>query len=337
MANETRTALEVVRHTAGRELATSAATEQAAKKIEAMCLLARRFPRDEGEAAAALLESSERFSFADASIYEFPRGKTTVHGLSVYFAREAARRWRNVQVTSEIVGEDDDGYHLRAAAWDLETNLTQSADDYAKKRIQRIDKKTGETQWISVTDERELRELVNRRLAVLERNVVLRLLPEETKEACLATCIAAKRRGPAKPAPKPSGAKAPAAPAAAVDEAAALEGLRTKTLDAFAGLAPPVSRASLEWYVGRPWATATADDISSLRAIYRAIADGEATWEEYRASRQNDVDRAAAAASSGPDAPAEPPRVSGETFSQPRATQSADGKLFPTGGGGHAG
>lgn len=334
MANETRTALEVVRHTAGRELATSAATEQAAKKIEAMCLLARRFPRDEGEAAAALLESSERFSFADASIYEFPRGKTTVQGLSVYFAREAARRWRNVQVTSEIVGEDDDGYHLRAAAWDLETNLTQSADDYAKKRIQRIDKKTNETQWISVTDERELRELVNRRLAVLERNVVLRLLPEETKEACLETCISTKRRGPAKPAPKPSGAKAlAAAPAAAVDEAAALEGLRTKTLDAFAGLAPPVSRASLEWYVGRPWATATADDISSLRAIYRAIADGEATWDEYRDARERE--RAEAAAK--PESDAAAPRVSGETFSQPRATQSADGKLFPTGGGGHAG
>ena len=71
-------------------------------------VLARRFPRSEQGAYAALLRSCGRTSFAEEASYSFPRGGSSVEGPSVRFAREAARVWGNIRYGLDILRDDDD-------------------------------------------------------------------------------------------------------------------------------------------------------------------------------------------------------------------------------------
>src|SRR5690606_35974269 len=77
---------------------------------------------------------------------------------------------------------DDEQVHIRGYALDLETNTYAEAEDRFAKLIQR--KRNGRTQWVE-PDERDLRELVNRRGAICVRNAILQVLPADVIEDAL--------------------------------------------------------------------------------------------------------------------------------------------------------
>lgn len=233
------------------ELAPTAAAAEKQFEIQSAIVLAKRFPRDEDLSFQKLMKACGRTTFAEDAEYSFPRGGQSVKGPSVFLAREAARVWTNIRYGLTITRDDSGSRQIQAWAWDLETNTKISAEDDFRKLIFRKGKG-----WIE-PDERDLRELTNRRGAILIRNCVLQILPKDLIEDALSKCRETLRTN------------------AAQDPDAA----RKKILLAFSEL--NVSAEQLAAYLGHPVAQSSPAEIADLRAVYKSISDGNTTWGDY--------------------------------------------------------
>lgn len=231
---------------------TSLAAEQQFE-IQSAITIAKKFPRDEDTSSKMLMKACGRKAFAEDATYAFPRGGSTISGPSVNLAREGARTWGNIRYGCDIVREDEISRLIRGWAWDMETNTRVSAEDQFKKLIQR--KAGKETIWIK-PDERDLRELTNRRAAILIRNSILQLLPkdliEDALEAAKATLKKTVKQDP---------------------EAV------NKMINAF--LAYRVNSSMIEKRLGHDPKKATPEELEELRGIFNSIRDGNSTVEEY--------------------------------------------------------
>lgn len=237
------------------ELAPTRAAAEAQFEIQSAIVLARRFPRNEDQAFAFLMKSCDRTSFAETAEYEFPRGGKPVTGASVNLAREAARVWGNIRYGLNILRDDEDSRQIEGWAWDLETNTKVTAQDDFRKLIQRR-QKGSKTEWVR-PDERDLRELTNRRGAILVRNCILQLLPSDLIEDA---------RGRAAETIKAGAKKDP-------------EAARKKVILAFSEL--NITPDMLEGHLGHPLSKCSPEEIAKLRKVYQSIRDGNSTWDEY--------------------------------------------------------
>jgi hypothetical protein len=233
------------------ELAPSMSAAAVEAEIRSAITIAVKFPRKEERAFEKLMKSCQRPAFAEDASYSFPRAGTDITGPSIYLAREAARVWGNIRHGVNVVADDEESRTIEAWAWDLETNAKVYAQDTFRKLIYR--KKGG---W-QKPDERDLRELTNRRGAILKRNCILELLPTDLIDDARNVATATLRRG-----------------AAADPEAA-----KKKVIMAFSGL--NVTPDMLEQKLGHPLGECSPAEIAELRQIYKSIADGNSTWSEY--------------------------------------------------------
>lgn len=233
------------------ELETTASAAREMAEVQAAVILARKFPRDEQRTYSKLLASCGRASFAEDATYSFPRGGSTVSGPSVNIAREAARLWGNVRFGLDIIRDDDETRGIRAWAWDVESNTKVAYADEFKKLIFR--KQGG---WIT-PDERDLRELTNRRGAICLRNCLLQLIPKDFIEDALTECEKTLKAGVKK------------------DRPTTIAAMTTS----FAELS--ITVAMLDKYLGHSLAEATDGEIVRLRGIYKALTDDYAKKEEY--------------------------------------------------------
>jgi hypothetical protein len=242
-----------------RELSVSAAQTAARYEIEGAIILARQFPRNEDAAYQGLMRSCKRLTFAEDCTYSFPRGGEQVEGPSVYLARELARLWGNIRYGVDIIADDESERTIRAWAWDLETNTRTSADDTFAKLIYR--KKGG---W-QKPDERDLRELTNRRAAIIVRNCLLGILPPDFVEDAMTEAKRTLHNGVSEN----------------IDES------RKKLVVAFGGIG--VSVEQIEEYLGHPIASSAPSEIANLRAVWKSISDGNSTWNEYSNTENHDA------------------------------------------------
>lgn len=225
-------------------------------EMEGSIVVAKKFPRNEDDARQRLMRSCERPRFADEVTYNYPRGGERIIGLSIYFAREAARLWGNIRYGYYIVRDDDQDRHIRCWAWDIETNTKVELDDTFRKLVQRKDRKTGKTTWMT-PDERDLRELTGNRAARVVRNCILALLPEDLKAECEERSQLTLNT---------VGAQDP-------------DAARKKIVDGFGRLNIPV--AEIERYLGNKLAVATPKQLADLRQVWKALQEGNATWADY--------------------------------------------------------
>ena len=220
-------------------------------EIKAAIVLARRFPRDEARTYGSLMKSCQRITFAEQAFYSFPRGSATIEGASINLAREAARTWGNVRFGLDIVRDDDETRKIQAWCWDLETNLKVTAEDEFKKLIYR--KKGG---WIK-PDERDLRELTNRRGAIAVRNCILQVIPKDFIEDAMFKVKKTLRKG--------------------VSENLVVT-IR-KMIIAFNELG--VSTEKLDKKLGHKIMESTPDEVVELKAIWMSIHDGNSKIAEH--------------------------------------------------------
>lgn len=244
------TALAVREETTG-ELATTGAAAEKQYEVQSAIIVARRFPREEDSSYQKLIKAASRGSFAEDAAYSFPRGGATIEGPSVNLAREAARVWGNIRYGLEIIRDDEESRQIRGWAWDLETNTKITAEDDFKKLIYR---KSGG--WIK-PDERDLRELTNRRGAILLRGCILQLIPKDFIEDAMAQCKATLKAG------------------AATDPDSA----RKKVMVALAEI--NITPEMIEDYLGHKLSEASPAEIVELRGMCQSIKDGNSTWSEY--------------------------------------------------------
>jgi hypothetical protein len=240
------------------ELATTGAAAAEKHKIEAAMTIAKRFPRDEMAAYESIQKAVKRPNFAEEAMYTFPRAGQDIEGPSVVLAREMARCWGNIRFGVDVIRDDEDTRLIRGWAWDLETNTyTQGEDDF-KKLIFR--KKDG---WIK-PDERDLRELTNRRAAFLVRNCLLQLMPADfVDDACKQS-------------------KATLVQGAKADPDATLK----KLVTAFGSIGVNTTMLA-DWLAKRRGmesakiGDSTAEDIAALRTVYKSICDGNSKIGEH--------------------------------------------------------
>lgn len=233
------------------ELSPTAAAAEKQFEIQSAIVLARRFPRNEDQAFEKLMKACKRTSFAESAEYSYPRGGATVSGPSVNVAREAARVWGNIRYGIDVTRDDADSRSIRGWAWDLETNTKVQAEDDFQKIVFRKGKGN------IPTDERELRELTNRRGAILVRNCILQILPKDLIEDALYQSN------------KTLQAKAEQDP----------EGEKKRIIMAFSEL--HITPEMLGSYLGHPLAQSSPAEIAKLRGVYKSISDGNTTWADY--------------------------------------------------------
>lgn len=242
----------------GKELATAGAAAAAQHEIQSAIIIARRFPRNEDQCFQKLMKSAGRPSFAEDATYSFPRGETNVTGPSVNLAREAARIWGNIRFGLYVVRDDEDTRLIRGFAYDVETNTKVEVEDDFKKLIQRKVKGSNppRTEWL-VPDERDLRELTNRRGAILLRNALLQVLPKDLIENALFACSETLQQA--------AGANP--------------EGERKRLMVDFGAL--NITVVKIEQKLGHPLAESTPKELAELRGVCKSIQDGHTSWAEY--------------------------------------------------------
>jgi len=222
-------------------------------ELKGAIFLARQFPRDEERARIAIDNACKRLTFAEDACYSFPRGGTTIKGPSIYLAREMARVWGNIRYGHRIVTETDDSVHIKGFAYDLETNTYVEIEDKFGKLIQRKNRGGG-TDWL-VPDERDLRELINRRAAICVRNALLQLMPSDMVE--LAVLRSSEM----------------------VAESSVDKQTIQKLAKAFVELLG--SLEPVEFRLRHAIESITGQELADLRAIYNAIAKGGENPEDY--------------------------------------------------------
>lgn len=247
------------------------AREQA--EIQARILAAKRFPRNELDAGTKLKNTMKRPAMAEKSFWSFKRGKDDqgrdifIEGPSAHTAREAGRCWGNIVSGFRVVSMDETYAHLRAFATDLETNTTKEFEEKFKKLVYRKNKG-----WIS-PDERQLRELVNKHGAIIERNAILQIIPKDIVDDAL---VVAKRTLKEK---------------ATGDLKENKQELLKKLVGAFAEYG--VTAKHLEDYLDHDLAQITPDELVTLRGIYSSIEAGNSKAFEYFGAKTEEESEAA--------------------------------------------
>jgi hypothetical protein len=284
------------------EMAIAAAAATAKATVEAKYVIALNNPRKLMESRASILDACKRPRFAESARYKKPVGKKQINGrwepafiegLSIRFAETAIQAMKNITVESTTIWEDDEKRTVHVSVVDLESNLSYGEDITIAKTVERKKLKDGqealatrknsygdEVFIVEATDDEVANKVAAQRSKVI-RNCGLRLIPsdilEEAEEAILKTLE--------------SGGTDPKAEF-------------KKIADAFGGLG--VRPAELEKYLGHSLETITKKELNDLRAVFAAVRDGEASWNDYLA----DATVPKAEATPGPKPPVEALRKS---------------------------
>lgn len=159
-------------------------SERAIAEVQAMVIMARRFARDPYKAYERIMAACARSSFAESAIFAYPRGKTTVTGLTIRAAEVIALEWGNLQYGLKELGYHENETEIEAYCWDLETNVRSSQTF----RIPRERFANGSV--TKLVDPRDVYENNANLGARRMRSRILAIIPPDVKEAAEAACRA---------------------------------------------------------------------------------------------------------------------------------------------------
>lgn len=328
--NEKSTQLTVVPTPSSLDVAASASASLAKATIEAKFVIALRPEnrRSVMAARASILEACQRPKFAEGAMYHVKRGSkqnangqwvdNLIEGPSIRFAETALQAWKNVDVSQVIAWENDEYRLVRITVTDLENNISYTDEAMLAKTIERSKLKQGqeaiarrtnsdgrEVFIVRATDE-EMQNKTNIAKSKSIRNSGLRLIPEDIVEEAMEAVVRTNEKGGDDPK---AGIK--------------------KVLDAFSALG--VSPSEVEAYLDHPLETISPKELTSLRAMYTALRDGETTWNDYRpkpaepkATVKPPAKPAPAAKEAAPPAETPPPAAAKEAEPPARKPRTVD-------------
>ena len=265
------------------------------QEVQAMMVIAKRFPRDEKAALDKILNACTRPGLADAACYQYSRGGTDITGPSIRLAEAIAQNWGNLQFGVRELEQRGDESTVEAFAWDMETN-TRQVKVFQVKHIRGT--KAGNK---ALTDPRDIYELVANNGARRVRACILGVIPgdvvDEAVKACETTLTAKVEITPER-----------------------IKGL----VESFAQFG--VTKAHIEKRIQRHVDAITAGQILSLRKIFNSLKDGmskASDWFEVecpaasgKGKGKSPLEQAAAK-----DAPDEAGAVSGVSAEPQQAAQ----------------
>ena len=252
-----------------------AAAESVKARIQAQYLVALSHPRSYDQSRFRIMEACRRPSFADKVEYKKPVGGKTIVGPSVRFAELALREWGNIDYSNTVVYDDEMNRRISVVITDLETNTTFSSSIQITKTVERKDNKGrdviserinsyGEKIYIVKATEDEILTKQAAMISKALRNEGLRLIPQEIIEEAINIARLTQQK----------------------DVSSNMDEARKKISDAFGGLG--IQPKHLEEYLGHPMSMCVPAEITDLRAIFNAIKNGEAKWNDF-VSEDEDV------------------------------------------------
>lgn len=165
-----------------------AVSQRESQEVQAMVVMAKRFPRDQVMAMDRILQACTRPTLAEGAVYSYSKGGSDVSGPSIRLAEAIAQQWGNLQFgfreVSRGIDERGAGYsEVEAYSWDIETNTRKPI--HFRVRHWR-DKKNGG--GYPITDEREIYELVANMASRRVRNCIQAVIPGDVFEQAVRQC-----------------------------------------------------------------------------------------------------------------------------------------------------
>ena len=225
------------------------ATRQA-QEVQAMVIMAKRFPRDIVEVERKLIQSCKRPKLAEIAIYEYPRGGTKVTGPSIRLAEAAAQAMGNVDFGWTEIQRLEDESICTAYAWDIENNIRRTTT-FTVPHYR--DTKQGKKR---LSDDRDIYEMCANQASRRMRGCILQTVPGDIIDLAVSECE-----------------KTLQANLGTVQEQAAKWG---KLFEKEYAVKPE----SIVKYLGSRPETWTQNDIFRLRKLYNALKDNMTTIEE---------------------------------------------------------
>lgn len=153
------------------------------QEVQAMMVIAKRFPRDPVEAMDRILRACTRKTLAQSAMYTYPKGGQEVQGPSIRLAETLAQEWGNIQYGIRELSQANNESTVEAFAWDIQTN-TRQVKIFQVPHI-RYSKKAGKT---LLTDPRDIYELVANNGARRLRACILGVIPGDVIEEAVKQC-----------------------------------------------------------------------------------------------------------------------------------------------------
>lgn len=264
------------------ETAVTAAAAQATALVQARFIMAMQRPRDLMVVREKMLADASRPGFAAVARYSIPRGGKSITGPSIRFAEAAARALGNLHIDQTVIYEDGEKRVCKVTVIDLESNISVDQSFVVEKLVERRQLRgseqpvhvrvgsEGQKVFICAASEGDVFMKQQNLASKAIRNCVLRILPGDILEETLAQCDVTQRSEDA------------------ADPAAAAK----KIADAFRAL--NVGAGALKEFLGHDIATASPAELAELRAVYSAVRDGEASWQEVIDARAAELAKRAA-------------------------------------------
>lgn len=160
-----------------------AESQRAIAEVQAALTVAKAYPRNQREALDRILNACTRKTLAEGALYSYSKGGTEVTGPSIRLAEAIAQGWGNIQFgireLEQVAGKES---VVEAFAWDIETNTRQvKTFTVPHKRFTRQGAKT-------LTDSRDIYELVANQGARRLRACILGVIPGDVVEAAQEQC-----------------------------------------------------------------------------------------------------------------------------------------------------
>lgn len=225
-------------------------SNRAVAEVQAMVLMAKRFPRDQKAATDNIMIECQRPGLAEQAIYTYARGGANISGPSIRVAEMLARNWGNLDAGVVELSRANGQSEMMAYCVDLETN-------YRQRRVFTVEHiRNTKKGNFSLNDARDISELLANQAARKLRSVILAVIPADIIEQAVAQCEATLS------------AKADTSP----------EALK-KLLEAF--LVFGISKDQIEKRIQRHLDSITPAQLISLRKIYNSLKDGVAVANDF--------------------------------------------------------
>lgn len=148
-------------------------------RVQAQLVYAANRPRNEMKACERMLNSFQRPSLAEVSVYQYARGGTDIKGLSIRAAEAMAMAWGNMDFGLREIEQKSGESTIEAFAWDLETNVRRSITF----RVPHYrDTKRGR---MKLEDSRDIYELVANNGARRVRACILAVIPRDIQDSVI--------------------------------------------------------------------------------------------------------------------------------------------------------
>lgn len=163
------------------------------QEVQGQIIMAKRFPRNEAEAYANIMQACQRKSLAERAEYEYTRGTSKVTGPSIRLAEVIAQNWGNIDFGYVELERSNTETKVLAQAWDLQTNTRQSKV-FTVSHIRETKKGN-----YAITSSRDIYELIANQASRRIRSCILSIIPSDVVESAIQQCRKTLLDGEKKP------------------------------------------------------------------------------------------------------------------------------------------